>query len=212
MTTEIPRQVRADAERNAERILRAARETFAASGPEAPLDEIARRAGVGIATLYRRFSDREELVRAAIEQSVAEMLSPATEHALSDENPLHGLATLLNAAMSVAALEQNTLAAAKDFRAATSDMSDRFFEALTELVRRGQQAGMIRADLVPSDIKTIMVMLTGALWTTDPGSDGWQRYVALILDALAPHAASPLPPPRPLVRNRDSWLPLPTDA
>lgn len=204
--------MRADAERNVERILRAARETFAASGPDAPLDEIARRAGVGIATLYRRFSDRDELVRAAIEQSVAEMVSPATEQALDDEDPLRGLTTLLNAAMSVAARERNTLAAAKDFRAATGEISDRLFGTAALLTRRGQAAGLIRADLVPGDVATIMGMITSALWTTNPDDDGWRRYVVLALDALRPEGASPLPPARPLPRSRSGWRwPLPTD-
>jgi AcrR family transcriptional regulator len=210
MNSHAPRQLRADAARNYERILRAARETFAASGPNAPLEEIARRAGVGIATLYRRFPDREELVRQAIEQLLTEMISPATQQALADENPKRGLATLLGAAMSIATRERNTLAATKDIRATTKKMANQFFQSLTLLTQRGQQAGLIRADLVPEDLYTIMGMLVGALWTTDPDSDGWRRYVTLLLDALSPDAASPLPPSAPKIWTSERW-PIPAD-
>ncbi|MET7339483.1 hypothetical protein [Nonomuraea sp. NPDC005650] len=165
---------------------------------------------MGIATLYRRFPEREELIRAAIDQIMAEMISPATEQALGDENPRRGLVTLLEAAMSVAARERNTLAAAKDMRAITAEVADRFFESLTLLTRRGQQAGLIRADLLPDDLRTIVGMLIGALWTTDPDSDGWRRYVTLLLDALSPSAASPLPAAAPLTLKPDHW-PVPAD-
>ena len=211
MNSDTPRQLRADAARNSERILRAAREVFAASGPGALLEEIAQQAGVGIATLYRRFPDREQLVHAAIEQILAEMISPATEQALADENPKRGLVTLLSAAMSIAARERNTLAAAKDIRAITAEVSDQYFGSLTLLTRRGQQAGQIRADLVPDDLRTIMGMLIGALWTTDPDRDGWRRYVTLLLDGLSPAAASPLPPAGRPVRKSDHW-PVPADG
>ena len=94
MTAETPRRLRADAARNSEKILRAARAMYAESGPDASLEEIARRAGVGIATLYRRFPNKEELVRAALEQKITEAMSPAIARALDDSDPLRALATL----------------------------------------------------------------------------------------------------------------------
>ena len=210
MKNESSRPIRADAARNSERILRAARESFAASGPGARLEEIAERAGVGIATLYRRFPDREELVRAAIAQIMDEMVAPATAQALDDEDPQRGLTTLLNTAMSVAARERNTLAATKDIRAVNAEATDRFFEALTELMRRSQEAGLVRPDLTPADLYTIVGMLIGALSTTDPDTDGWRRYVVFILDAMSPEGASPLPPAGRLVDRPDHW-PVPAD-
>jgi len=198
MTTDASRRLRADAARNSERILRAAREVFAESGPDAMLDDIARRAGVGIATLYRRFPNKEELVRAALEQSIAEQLSPATEQALSDDNPRQGLVTLLEAALSMVARERNTLAAA-DNAGVTADVTAPFLDSLVLLTRRGQQAGLIRADLVPDDMQRIMGMLISVLWSTGPQSDGWRRYVSLVLDGLSPVGATPLPPAVPVL-------------
>ncbi|WP_158847683.1 TetR/AcrR family transcriptional regulator [Saccharothrix deserti] len=201
MTTETERHLRADAARNAERILRAAREVYADVGPEAPLDEIARRAGVGTRTLYRRFPNKEELVRAVLEQSFAEDLTPAIERALNDDDPRNGLVTLLEAMLSMVDRDRNTLAAANNSGALTTEISAPLLDSLTLLTRRGQQAGLIRADLVPEDTHRILGMLVSVLWSTAPRADGWRRYVALVLDALSPEGATPLPPLTPFVRG-----------
>ena len=207
MTTESSRRPRADAARNSGKIVRAARRVWAEQGPDALLEDIARRAGVGIATLYRHFPDKAGLVRAALDQSFAEDIAPAIERALDDDDPRRGLATVLEAAMSTAARERNTLAAARNSGAVTAEASSPFVESLTLLARRGQEAGVIREDLVPGDLPRIMVMLMGVLWTMEPGSDGWRRYLALVLDALSPGAASPLPAAVPLrsARRRGGW-------
>ncbi|TDC88756.1 TetR/AcrR family transcriptional regulator [Actinomadura sp. 7K507] len=194
--------MRADAARNSEKILRAAREVYAEQGPGAPLDEIARRAGVGIATLYRRFPDKTVLVRAILDQNFSEGLAPVIERALLDEDPRRGLADVLEATVSQIARDYNTMAAARDSGALTAGAGDRFFEALAPLLLRGQRDGLIRADLVMDDLRRIMSMLTSVLWTMDPREGGWRRYVVLILDALAPDAASPLPPAVPVRRRR----------
>jgi AcrR family transcriptional regulator len=76
VVTETERRLRADAARNVERILRAARAAFADGGPDVSLEEIARRAGVGTRTLYRHFPTKGDLVRAVIDQSVADELTP----------------------------------------------------------------------------------------------------------------------------------------
>ncbi|MEV4110805.1 helix-turn-helix domain-containing protein [Nonomuraea sp. NPDC049695] len=207
MTTDASPRLRADAARNAERILRAAREVYADLGPDASLEEIARRAAVGARTLYRRFPTKADLVRAVLDQTLAEEISPAIEQALNDENPKRGLATLLEAALSLAARERNTLAAAKHSGAITAEVNAPFHESLTLLMHRGQQAGLIRADLVPDDITRMLGMLVSVVWTVEPGSDGWRRYVTLTLDALSPTGASPLPPATPLgrVQQPDNW-------
>ena len=99
------RPLRADAARNAERILRAAREVYGELGPEAPVEAIARRAGVGERTLYRRFPTKAELVRAALDQCIAEDLTPTIEAARGAADPLTGLAQLFDAAISLGARE-----------------------------------------------------------------------------------------------------------
>ena len=90
MTAVTDRPLRADAARNAERILRAAREVYGELGPDAPIEAIARRAGVGERTLYRRFPTKAELVRAALDQCIAEDLTPTIEAVRGADRPLGG--------------------------------------------------------------------------------------------------------------------------
>jgi AcrR family transcriptional regulator len=186
------RPLRADAARNANRIVRAARDVYAELGPDAPMDAIARRAGVGERTLYRRFPTKGELARAVIDQSIAETLSPIIERALRNRNPLRGLGNLIEAAIELGAREHHVLAAA--LRAGTlTDVSAQLDAALEDLTRRAQEAGLVRADLVPEDLPRLVAMLNGVLTTMDPDSDGWRRYVHLMLDAMSTPTPRKLP-------------------
>jgi AcrR family transcriptional regulator len=198
MTPVADRPLRADAARNAERILRAAREVYSEFGPEAPVEAIARRAGVGERTLYRRFPTKGDLIRAALDQSIAEDLTPAIEDARRADDPLRGLAQLIDAAITLGAREHNLLTAVLRAGSMSADISDSLYEALNDLARRGQQAGLIRADLVADDLPRLIAMLYTVLSTMDSPSDGWRRYVALILDAIAINERQPLPPAAPL--------------
>jgi AcrR family transcriptional regulator len=187
-------QLRADAARNVERILRAARDVYGELGPDAPVEAVARRAGVGERTLYRRFPAKADLVRAALDQGIAEQLTPAIAKARQNNDALRGLTQLIEAAISLGSQEQNLLIAAQRAGSLTSDISDSLIEALTELVHRGQQDGVIRDDLVAEDLLRLIGMLYSVLSTMAPGSDGWRRYVALILDAISTRERRPLPP------------------
>lgn len=198
MTAVSDRPLRADAARNAERILRAAREVYGELGPDAPIEAIARRAGVGERTLYRRFPTKGDLVRAALDQSIAEDLSPAIERARHADNPLRGLTDLIEAAMALAAREHHILAAARIAGSLTADVSTDLNEAMADLARRAQKAGMVRKDLVADDLPRIVIMLNSVLWTMDLGSNGWRRYVALMLDGIITDKRRPLPRATPL--------------
>jgi AcrR family transcriptional regulator len=206
MTTVADRPLRADAVRNVERILRAAREVYAELGPDAHMELVARRAGVGERTLYRRFPTKGDLVRAALDQSVVENLVPAIEKAHQNRNPLRGLAELIEAAISLGAREHNILAAARKADA-IDNVSAPLYEALNDLTRRAQRAGLVRADLVADDLPRIIAMLNSVLWTMDPTGDGWRRYVALILDAISTTESRRLPPAVALryPPRTDSW-------
>jgi AcrR family transcriptional regulator len=193
MTAVSDRPLRADAARNAERILRAAREVYDELGPEAPTEAIARRAGVGERTLYRRFPTKAELIMAALDQCIAEDLTPTIEAVRRADDPLRGLAQLIDAAISLGAREHNLLTAARRAGSLTADISTSLNEALSELARRGQQAGVVRPDLVADDLPRLIAMLHSVLWTMDSNSDGWRRYVALLLDAISTRERQPLP-------------------
>lgn len=197
MSTEPPRRLRADAARNSERLVRAAREVFAEQGPDARLDEVARRAGVGVATLYRRFPDKAVLVRAVLDQAFHERVAPVLEEAVQEEDAGSGLVAVLDATMALLASEYNTLSAAGDLGVLTMDSRAAFLEQIMGLIRRAQEEGTVRDDLEPEDVPRIMIMLTSVLVTVERGSQGWKRYLALLSDGLSPQAARPLPPPLP---------------
>lgn len=194
MTAVQDRRLRADAARNVARILRAARDVYGELGPEAPVEAVARRAGVGERTIYRRFPTKADLVRAALDQSIAEDLTPVIEDALRSDDPMRGVARLIEAAISLGARERNLLSAAHRSGSLTPDISIALNDALNDLVRRGQQAGRIRADLVADDLPRLIAMLYSVLSTMDSASDGWRRYVALVLDAISTGKRRPLPP------------------
>ncbi len=194
MTAVEDRPLRADAARNVERILRAARDVYGELGADAPVEAVARRAGVGERTLYRRFPTKADLVRAALDQSIAEDLTPAIQDARRVGDPLRGLAELIEAAIALGAREHNLLIAAHRAGSLTPDISISLNEALNDLVRRGQKAGRVRPDLVTDDLPRLIGMLYSVLSTMDSTSGGWRRYVALILDAISINERQPLPP------------------
>lgn len=206
MTAVEDRRLRADAARNVDRILRAARDVYGELGADAPVEAVARRAGVGERTLYRRFPAKADLVRAALDHSIAEDLTPAIEEARRSDDPLRGLAQLIEAAISLGAREHNLLTAAHRAGALTFDISVSLNEALDDLVREGQRVGRVRADLVVDDIPRLIAMLYGVLATMDSDSDGWRRYVALIVDAISIAEGKPLPPAPPLrISEPSTW-------
>lgn len=207
MTAVEERPLRADAARNVERILRAAREVYSELGPDAPVEAVARRAGVGERTLYRRFPAKADLVRAALDQSIAEDLTPVIDSARLAKDPLRGLTQLVEAAISLGAREHSLLTAARRAGSLTSDISVSLNAALGELVQAGQRAGSIRADLVADDLPRLIAMLFSVLSTMDADSDGWRRYVALVVDAISINGRRPLPPAAALRYEvqPDSW-------
>lgn len=186
--------MRADAARNVARILRAARDVYGELGPDAPVEVVAARAGVGERTLYRRFPAKADLIRAALDQGIAEDLTPVIAEARRCEDALYGLTQLFEAAIALGSREQNLLIAAQRAGSLTADISDSLTGALNELVVRGQQDGVIREDLVAADLLRLIGMLYSVLSTMEPASDGWRRYVALVLDAISTSERRPLPP------------------
>lgn len=207
MTAVEDRPLRADAARNVERILRAAREVYGELGPDAPVEAVARRAGVGERTLYRRFPAKADLVLAALEQSIAEDLTPVIDRARRAKDPLRGLTQLIEAAIALGAREHSLLAAARRAGSLTSDISVPLNAALAELAREGQRLGRIRADLVSDDLPRLIAMLFSVLSTMDSHSDGWRRYVALVVDAISVDERRPLPPAAELryTLQPDGW-------
>jgi AcrR family transcriptional regulator len=101
MTVEKPRELRADARRNHQQILTAARDLFVERGPSAPLEDIARRAGVGIGTLYRRFSDRETLMRAVVLDALIATVEIAEQAGREETSAIDALVRYMHAALDL---------------------------------------------------------------------------------------------------------------
>ena len=185
--------LRADAARNAERIIRAARVLFLDEGPQASLEEVAVQAGVGARTLYRHFPSREHLVKAALDQCIREDVAPKIRSAVSQPDPRVGLTEVMTAATDMVAREANIIAAARDALVPTARTAIVITTALAELLHRGQASGLIRPDVSPRDLFTFLAMLTSVHWGPGVEGSGPNRAIALLLESLRPADANALP-------------------
>jgi AcrR family transcriptional regulator len=202
MTTEPVgcRPQRADARRNRERILCAAREAFAEHGGAAQIDDVARRAGVGVGTVYRHFPTKDDLLMALAAEHFA-TLAALARSALADEpDAWEAFAAFLRAAAAHQAADKSVfdiLSAAPQDGKSQAARSEGLWGAVGELVDRAQAAGALRADVVPDDIPMLMCALGQADRIGPPGgSPVWPRMLALMLDGMRAGAPgqSPLPP------------------
>jgi AcrR family transcriptional regulator len=190
------RQLRADAANNRGRILDAARTTFAERGIDAPLDEIARRAGVGNATLYRRFPTRELLVAAVFEARVAEYVDAATQ-ALSAPDPWDAFCAFAERVFGMQAADRG-LSEVLTMNAPTTDRLDelrqRAYDDFAELVGRAQGTGALRADFVPDDFILLVLANQGVLRNAgDAAPRASRRFLGLVMDACRAERAHALP-------------------
>src|SRR3954469_2669555 len=192
----VERPLRADAARNRARLLAAAKEVFAARGLDATMDEVARRAGVGVGTAYRRFRNRDELIAALFEERLEEFMAVIDE-SLADDDPWRGLSSFLERSMEMQAADRGF----KELLLQSAEGPERMrlFRArirpmVAELVRRAREAGALRADVVEDDVLLVSLM-TGAVadfaHAVEPQL--WRRALALLLDGLRANNASPLP-------------------
>jgi AcrR family transcriptional regulator len=169
-------ELRADARRNLERVLDAATQAFAASGPDASIDEIARLAGVGHGTVFRRFPTKDDLMLAVIERHVAEMRALA-EEALASDDPGEAFFDFVQ---RVAELNMVTPGLHRCVVHCGGKPGAAELEALVErIVSRAQRAGAVRRDVKPADVQ---LLVRSALTSAPPGQ--WRRYLEVVLDGL----------------------------
>ncbi len=194
------RPLRRDAERNRRRILRAAAEVFTARGLQASLDDVARQAGVGVGTVYRRFPDKESLVEALFEERMEQIVGLA-EKALTEPDSWGALVSFLRDACELLATDRGLreiLMFASYGRDRVERGRSRMQPLVTRLVERAQRDGKLRADVRPTDMLFIEFMLTSAAgYAEHVRPEIWHRYLALITDALRParDGTTPLPVP-----------------
>jgi AcrR family transcriptional regulator len=194
------RLLRADAERNRQRILRAAAEVFTERGFDATLDEVARCAGVGVGTVYRRFPGKAALAEALFTDRIDALVELA-ESAQDQPDAWTALVTFLEQSAEMLAGDRGLLQIlmyAAQGRDRAGYARDRMRPAVDCLLKRAQAEGQVRADLAATDIPLIELMLAAAAEYTRHVRPGvWRRYLALILDALRParSCARALPEP-----------------
>ena len=192
------RQLRADAARNRAAIVAVARDVFAEQGLEAPLEAIAARAGVGIATLYRRFPTREKLVAAALTEKVAEY-AEAAEQALAAADPWDGFAGFVRRICELQAGDRGlsdllsmTLSADEHVEQLRRVANDR----VMLLIDRAKAGGKLRGDFVGEDLVLLLIATAAVMHVTRADAPGaWRRFVALALDAFRRQDSPGLPQP-----------------
>jgi AcrR family transcriptional regulator len=192
------RPLRADAQLNRDRILSAAAELFADRGLGVPLEEIARRAGVGVATLYRRFPTRADLAAAAFERSMSKY-TEAVDRALTNPSAGDGFRGLIFDLCELQARDAGLRDLLTTSFPARSTIEKRTAEAigkLKELIGRAQAEGSIRADLVVADVVVLLLANSGVLAATgEAAPDAWRRFAALMADAFRAETGATLPEP-----------------
>jgi AcrR family transcriptional regulator len=177
------RKPRADALRNHERVLEAAKIVFSAGGPDASLEAVAREAGVGIGTLYRHFPTREALYEAVYRREV-EQLSELAEELKGEGEPVEALRRWLRSNVEFVATKKGmaaalALAAGPPPSELTAFSYERLTKAIGVLLERAVAAGEIRADIGPEDLLRTLV---GMCMLHD--QPGWQAGVIRMLDVL----------------------------
>lgn len=190
--------LRADAERNRGLVIEAARALFAEQGLDVPMNEVARRAGVGIATLFRRFPTRDDLITATFAGKMT-AYADAIEDALADPDPWHGFCTYVERVCAMQAGDRGftdvltvTFPAARGFEAER----DRAAAGFAELIDRAKAAGQLRQDFAHQDLVLVLMANAGVVNATgEAAPDAWRRLVGYLLQAFAADAARPVPPP-----------------
>lgn len=198
------RPLRADAERNRRRILVAAAEVFAKRGLDAGLDEIARHAGVGTGTVYRRFPDKAKLIAALFESRMNDVIAVA-ESALAMPDAWDGLVYFLETTIEMQLADRGLKevlfgercpANVSADRSRFAAKRDRLVPMLSDIVERAKAAGQLRPDVSVTDLSVVQVMLHGVgTFTAAVEPELWRRQLVILLDGLRAERATVTPLP-----------------
>ena len=192
--------LRADAARNRARILQAAQEVFAERGLDVTLDDIAKQAGLGVGTVYRRFADREALVEALFDERMQHAVARARA-ALEVPEAWQGLVLLIEGICEQLAVDRGlhqVMLSSAYGQDRVARGREELVPLITELVERAQAQGALREGFSPHDIPVLLLMV-GAVadFSRDVSPELWRRYFALLVDGMraGPEAATPLGDP-----------------
>ncbi len=174
---------RVDARRNHARLVATARTLLARDGLDVSVREIARESGVGVGTVYRHFPTRDDLIDAVLEEAFEEILA-AGEHALAAGDAWLGFTGFIDETLELTARNRgfkDVVENEERGRGRAASMRARLRPMTTELIRRAQEAGALRADFTPEDLSLVF-------WGTDRvidlAPDSWRRHLGFVLDGL----------------------------
>ena len=192
-------KLRADARRNRETVLAAARERFSAEGLECQMEEVARSAGVGVGTVYRHFPNKGDLVAALVADRF-QRLAERAEAALAEEDPWEAFCDLMrdSARLQISDRGLSEFISSQPELGQQAAVDSGVADLTEQLMKRAQRAGGMREDAVIEDVPTLICGLC-AITAGAAGSMpelNWERYVEIMLDGLRAPGHNALPPPR----------------
>ncbi len=189
--------LRADAERNRQRLLAAAKELFATRGLDVTLDDVARHAGVGTGTAYRRFPNKDALIDALMADRIGE-IGRIAEECLEEEDPWLGLTSYFERALALQAADRGLneiMHSSARGRERSNEARKQMAPVVARLVSRAVKAGAVRSDMATTDVPLINFMLNLLVnFGRDVEPELYKRYLAIVLDGLRPRDdLEPLP-------------------
>jgi AcrR family transcriptional regulator len=192
MTQLTDKPLRADARRNRAKVLEAARKEFAERGRDAQIDDVARRAKVGVGTVYRHFPTKTALLNALVSDKFDAIAEFARER-LDDDDPWQALQDVLWFGGGRGAGDRGfaeIMAARNQEPIEKGPGEEAVAEIVAELIKRAQAAGKMRTDVTIDDIPLLMCGVGSASGMPHPCPDAWRRHLGIVLDGLRAEAAS----------------------
>jgi len=196
----VERPLRRDAERNRQRILEAARELFTERGLGVTLNDIARHAGCGVGTVYRRFPDKELLIDALFEERIGRLVEIARD-SLTIEDPWQGLTAFMEKGLEAMAgdrgLKELLLSSDQGCsRERIAAARERLQPMIDALVARAHASGALRQDIEPRDMPILQVMFGAVIDASqDVEPQLWRRYLEIVMRGLRAEPTNPGPLP-----------------
>ncbi|MBB5958079.1 AcrR family transcriptional regulator [Saccharothrix tamanrassetensis] len=190
-----PKPLRADAARNRRKLLDAAAEVFGDRGLDAPLEHIARRAGVSIGTLYAHFPTRQAFVDAIFPERLA-VLDRIADESLADPDPWRGFVAFLVGIFTLQAEDHGLNdALARRFPQASelAEVCQRGADHAERIIKRAKESGRLRADFELSDLTALTWAMSQVIReSAATAPDAWRRCLAFVVDGLRAEAAHPI--------------------
>jgi AcrR family transcriptional regulator len=179
-TEALERPLRADARRNRERVLKAARAVFSARGRDAHLEDVARRAKVGVGTVYRHFPTKEALLEALAREQF-ELITEWAREAQEAPDAWEALQALLWRGAELQASDRALMEAVAEFKPSVARQSEDLRGCVDRLIARAIEQGAVRPDATGDDVRLMMCGLGSVM---QMAGEGWRRYLTVMLDGL----------------------------